>query len=45
MKIISVVNQTGGADKTTIAVSLASGIAFKGHHVLLVDVDPQKSVV
>lgn len=35
--IISIVNQAGGAGKTTIAVSLASRTAFKGYRVLLID--------
>jgi chromosome partitioning protein len=43
MKVISVLNQKGGAGKTTIATHLATSLRLAGHTVLLVDSDPQGS--
>ena len=44
-KIIAVVNQKGGVGKTTTTVNLASAVGALGRRVLLVDTDPQGSVV
>ncbi len=41
--IISLVNQTGGAGKTTIPINLVFSLSEMGHKVLLVDRDPQGS--
>ncbi len=41
--IISILNQKGGAGKTTISVNLARGLKQDGGSVLLVDSDPQGS--
>lgn len=43
MKVIAVLNQKGGAGKTTIATHLATALKIAGHSVLLVDSDPQGS--
>ncbi len=43
MKVIAVLNQKGGAGKTTIATHLARAMQLDGADVLLVDSDPQGS--
>lgn len=43
MKTIAVLNQKGGAGKTTIATHLATALQHSGHTVLLIDSDPQGS--
>lgn len=40
---VTVSNFKGGVAKTTSAVTLAQGLAMRGHRVLLVDLDPQGS--
>ena len=43
MTVIAVLNQKGGAGKTTIATHLARASQLAGHETLLVDSDPQGS--
>ena len=43
--IISLINQKGGVGKTTVAVNLASGLSEAGDRIMVVDSDPQGSVV
>lgn len=43
MRTIAVVNQKGGAGKTTTAVNVAAALGEDGASVLLVDLDPQGS--
>jgi chromosome partitioning protein len=44
MQVVSVVNFKGGSGKTTTAAHLAQYLAFTGHRVLAVDLDPQASL-
>lgn len=41
MRVITLLNEKGGVGKTTLAVHLATGLAVRGHRVILIDADPQ----
>jgi chromosome partitioning protein len=41
MKIIALLNEKGGAGKSTIAINLAVGLHRQGRCVVLIDADPQ----
>ena len=39
--IVAVASQKDGTGKTTTSISLAAGLARKGHQMLLIDIDSQ----
>lgn len=43
MRRIAIINQKGGAAKTTTTVSLGAALAEQGRRVLIIDLDPQAS--
>lgn len=45
MKTVLVANRKGGVGKTMVAITIAAGLAARGHAVTLADADPQKSAL
>lgn len=43
MRTLAILSQKGGTGKTTVAVHLATAASAAGKHVLVADLDPQKS--
>lgn len=44
MRTVSVINYKGGVGKPTIVANLAAELGWRGHRVLLIDLDPQASL-
>ena len=44
MKTISIINYKGGVGKTTLTANLAAELAWRGHNILMVDLDAQASL-
>ena len=44
MKIIAVINYKGGVGKTSLTSNLGAQLAYLGHRLLLLDLDPQTSL-
>lgn len=40
LKIICITNQKGGCGKSTLTVNVSGGLAAKGYHVAIMDIDP-----
>ncbi len=43
MKVILIANPKGGSGKTTLSTNIAGYLASRGHRVMMLDLDRQKS--
>jgi chromosome partitioning protein len=43
MKVILIANPKGGSGKTTLSTNIAGYLASRGHRVVMLDLDRQKS--
>jgi chromosome partitioning protein len=44
MQVVSVINYKGGVGKTTLTANLAAELAWRGHRILMLDLDAQASL-
>jgi len=44
MKTVAVINYKGGVGKTSVTANVGAELAWRGHKVLLIDLDPQASL-
>lgn len=44
MEVVAVINYKGGVGKTTVTANLAAELAWRGHKILVLDLDPQASL-
>lgn len=44
-KVVTVLSQKGGAGKSTLTMQLAGGLARRGRHVAIIDLDPQETAL
>ncbi|MES2188256.1 MAG: cellulose biosynthesis protein BcsQ [Pseudomonadota bacterium] len=44
MKVVAIVSAKGGVGKTTVTANLATALAYAGHPVVAVDLDPQNAL-
>ena len=44
MKVVAIVSAKGGVGKTTVTANLATALAYAGHPLLAIDLDPQNAL-